>query len=185
MSLVHLGYDKANHRDYVYSVDENGDKQLEFDELYHATYDAPLPEDSPRYLAYYELPDGSKTFVKGDFIEEKANSDIVQLSREKGFPAYDVPKENVFEYTGVLDINGYPIYEWDYVRIDELGWTGFDIAACYDYDPLESDFYFEVTKVNKEADNKKRLDWIEERKKEYNNDFEKFAEFVYNTYVEA
>lgn len=32
---------------------------------------------------------------------------------------------------------------------------------------------------------KKRLDWIEERKKEYNNDFEKFAEFVYNTYVEV
>lgn len=62
---------------------------------------------------------------------------------------------------------------------------GFDIAACYDYDPLESDFYFEVTRVNKEADDKKRLDWIEERKKEYNNDFEKFAEFVYNTYVEV
>lgn len=125
MSLVHLGYDKANHRDYVYSVDENGDKQFEFDELYHATYNAPLPEDSPRYLAYYELPGGSKTFVKGDFIKESANSNVVQLSREKGFPAYDVPKENVFEYTGVLDINGNPIYEWDYVKIDELGWTGF------------------------------------------------------------
>lgn len=49
----------------------------------------------------------------------------------------------------------------------------------------EGDLEFEVIKIDKELDNKKRLNWIEERKKEYNGDFEKFAEFVYNTYVEA
>ena len=64
-------------------------------------------------------------------------------------------------------------------------YISFEEAACYDYNPLEGDLEFEVTKVDKEVDNKKRLNWIEERKKEYNGDFEKFAEFVYNTYVEV
>lgn len=130
MSKYHLGYDREKARkehiyDYVFELDENRDQQLVFPEFVYSEYNAPLPEDWPRYFAFYELPDGSKTYVQGDFVEEVVGKDVVKLSREKGSPAYDIPKENVFEYTGVLDINGRPIYEWDYVKIDELGWTGF------------------------------------------------------------
>lgn len=59
---------------------------------------------------------------------------------------------------------------------------GYVNAACYDYDPFEElDVYAE--KIDKDADDKKRLDWIEEQKKKFDNDFEKFASFVYTEYV--
>lgn len=60
---------------------------------------------------------------------------------------------------------------------------GYINAACYDYDPFE-ELDFMVEKIDKEAEAKKRLNWIEEQKKKFENDFEKFADFVYTEYVE-
>ena len=54
-------------------------------------------------------------------------------------------------------------------------------AACYDYDPFK-ELYIAVEKIDKEAEFKNCLNWIEEQKKKFENDFEKFAEFVYTEY---
>lgn len=56
-------------------------------------------------------------------------------------------------------------------------------AACYDYDPF-GDLDITVEKIDKEASNKKRLDWIKEQKEKFDNDFEKFADFIYTEYLE-
>lgn len=56
-------------------------------------------------------------------------------------------------------------------------------AACYDYDPFE-DLDITVEKIDKEAADKKRFDWIKEQKEKFDNDFEKFANSVYTEYLE-
>lgn len=56
-------------------------------------------------------------------------------------------------------------------------------AVCYDYDPFE-ELNITVEKIDKETDNKKRFDWIKEQKEKFDNDFEKFANFVYTEYLE-
>lgn len=61
-------------------------------------------------------------------------------------------------------------------------WFSYVSAACYDYDPFE-ELSVSVEKIDKDADDKKRLNWIEEQKKKFENDFEKFADFVYTEYV--
>jgi len=56
-------------------------------------------------------------------------------------------------------------------------------AVYYDYDPFE-ELNITAEKIDKETDNKKRLDWIKEQKEKFDNDFEKFANFVYTEYLE-
>lgn len=138
---LHLGYDRNTHTDFVFEIDEYGKKQIVFDEFVYVTYNAPLPYDYPKYKGIIQASN-SIIYVQGDAIAE-TYKDTVNLVQEKGQKIYGIKKDNLFEYTGVLDINGRPIYEWDYVKVDELGWSGFAFKKTANEDSLNPEIIIE------------------------------------------
>ena len=107
--------------------------------------------------------------LKESQLDKRCLSDWIYEDRHVGYTDIEKCWE---EIEGELCIN-------DEYRVH----IGYVDAACYDYDPFE-ELDVTVEKIDEEADNRKRLDWIEEQKKKFDNDFEKFASFVYTEYVE-
>lgn len=111
--MLHLNYERKGFRDFV--TDETG--QIWFPWATQCEYDVEK-KDWPRWVGYFMEDENTLIKVRGDKV--KLQKDGVKFNNK-----WLVPFDCCCKYTGVVDINGKPIYTKDYVKIDELGWTGF------------------------------------------------------------
>jgi len=109
---LHLLYERNKYNDVL--VDDYG--QLCFSFMSKCKYGVPLEEvHQPRFKSY--IFDGIGIFCLANKIKYKKNGVLINDRI--------APFDSVVAYTGVVDINGKPIYTKDFVKIDELGWCGF------------------------------------------------------------
>ena len=113
---LHLLYERNKYNDVL--VDSYG--QLCFPFMSKCRYDVPIEEiGQPRFKAH--TFDGIEVYHYSDTIKYKKDGVLIDGKL--------VPFDTVVAYTGVVDINGKPIYTKDFVRTDEIGWCGFVFMA--------------------------------------------------------
>lgn len=115
MSL-HIYYDRNRFHLHDTIIDDNGQFYWPFATL--CEYGVKRRYDWPEWITYFRLDENTLVRTQADSVKFK--SDGVHFDKK-----YIAPFDCCVRYTGVVDINGKPIYTKDYVKIDELGWTGF------------------------------------------------------------
>lgn len=110
--MLHLVYDKKSYEDLV--IDETG--QIWFPSMTQCDYNV---EKKPRWPEWWGVYKQENSLLK--IWAEK----VKMTSKGVLFHKTLIPFDCCCRYTGVVDINGKPIYTKDYVKIDELGWIGF------------------------------------------------------------
>lgn len=127
--MMNLIYDKCSHQDLLI---DNGQLCFDFASFCNSSY-SNKPLSWPLLKGVVKLKGILSLSLLHPLIDhyilEVHCTNKLKLKKDRGYifddyPSYIKP-ENCCVFTGYFDINGLPLYTKDYVKIDELGWTGF------------------------------------------------------------